>query len=49
MNLTNPWNLLFLVGFVAYLGIRGVYASASSTSREFTGKSTGWKRSCWLW
>jgi protein-S-isoprenylcysteine O-methyltransferase Ste14 len=26
MNLLQPWNIVFFVGFIAYLGIRSVYA-----------------------
>ena len=34
MNLLQPWNLVFLVGFVVYTAIRGVFASRTRINQQ---------------
>lgn len=33
MNVTQPWNIVFLTGFLVFYGIRGMYARAAKSER----------------
>jgi protein-S-isoprenylcysteine O-methyltransferase Ste14 len=34
VNLDQPWNIVFLIGFIAYLSIRGVFAGRAKTNEQ---------------
>ena len=47
MNILQPWNLVFFLGFIAYLGIRSVYARRTKFEpKSAPGRSMGWKNFC---
>ena len=44
MNILQPWNTVFFVGFVAYLGIRHVFASRTKSQKKTVRQIDGLER-----
>ena len=44
MNILQPWNTVFFVGFVVYLGIRRVFASRTKSQEKTVSRIDGLER-----
>lgn len=44
MNVTQPWNIVFLIGFIIFVGIRAKYARAAKVERTAVSRFDGLER-----